>query len=92
MRADRLVADALQCEGNRLTLGDAAIDIGHCGKIVVVGGGKGHRLSYDTDLTPAEAVPKVIQSIVHHWATITAARPAAKGNRKGENYTIAAGH
>lgn len=41
VRADRLVADALQCEGNRLTLGDAAIDIGHCGKIVVVGGGKG---------------------------------------------------
>ena len=70
MRADRLVADALQCEGNRLTLGDAAIDIGHCRKIVVVGGGKG-------TVQMAAAVeqvlgPQIVAEKVSGWVNVPA--------------------
>ena len=70
MRADRLGADALQCEGIRLSLGDAAIDIGHCRKIVVVGGGKGA-------VQMAAAVeqvlgPQIVAEKVSGWVNVPA--------------------
>jgi hydroxypyruvate reductase len=70
VRSDRLVTDTLRREGNQLILGDASIDLGQCGKIAVVGGGKGGAQM----ATAVEEVlgPQIVKEKVIGWVNVPA--------------------